>query len=417
MSSIRPNHLRLGDIKLEAPNKTKCFLHQSFAKLQVLPFNTSIFKHNQSTIMTDSNPQVLIVGGGIVGLTASLFLSYHNITSLLVERHTGTSIHPRGRSLNARSMEIYRSLGIDEDIRAAGAELGPAMGIYRGASLASVIEPHKRSSSDAPARKIPGAWLLDNLGPVGRAWATQDMTEHVLLAAARQKGGDVRFNTEPISFTQDSSGVTAIILDRLTGLKSTVKAAYLIAADGAESPIRKHLDISTTGSGPLGHLLNISFEADLTEFVKGREFSLCLINRPEDSIRGLFNSINNSTRWGFHLSYSPPSGPSPSDFSPETCAEIIKIALGIPNVDVKVKAILPWEPTVKVVTKMQVGRVFFAGEAAHQMPPWGGQGANSGIADVHNLAWKLAFVLNNHSSPSLLSTYEAERFPSGEIGR
>jgi putative polyketide hydroxylase len=360
--------------------------------------------------MSNKDVQVLIIGGGIVGLSASLFLSSHGITSLLVERHPGTSIHPRSRSLNARTMELYRNLGIEEAVREAGAELGPSMGIYKGTSLVEVISPKKRNESDTRGT-FPGAGILASLGPVGRTWGTQDMIEPVLLAAARERGGDLRFSVESVAVEQDEDGVQATLRDRKTGDESLIRAEYLIAADGAESPIRKKLGVRTTGAGSLGHLLNILFEADLGELVRGREFSLCYIERPE--VRGLFTSINNSNRWVFHLSYDPIDGQPPHDLSHQRCEELIKNALGIPHIEVEIKSILPWEPTVRVAEELKHGRIFLAGDAAHQMPPWGGQGANSGIADVHNLAWKLAAVLNRQASPTLLETYDTERLPVG----
>lgn len=155
--------------------------------------------------------------------------------------------------------------------------------------------------------------------------------------------------------------------------------------------------------------MNILLEADLSELVRGREFSMCLIERPE--VRGLFTSIDNHECWAFHLSYDPSKGEGVEDFPTERCRDLVKIAIGLPNVEVKIKSILPWEPTVRVEEKFQHGRVFLAGDAAHQMPPWGGQGATTGIADVHNLAWKLAAVLHGQATTSLLATYDAERLP------
>ena len=357
--------------------------------------------------------QVLVVGGGIVGLSASLFLSSHGIKSLLVERHTGTSIHPRARGVNDRTMELYRGLGIDEAVRAAGASLSPSIGIYRGSSLLDVIEPLKRRREDEPDPKFPGEGLFGSIGPVTRTRGTQDMIEPVLLAAARDQGGGLRFNVECTAFEQDDSGVRATLCDRANGSESTVRADYLIAADGAGSPIRQKLDVATSGAGTLGYLLNILFEADLRGFVRGREFSMCYIDRPE--VCGLFTSINNSNRWVFHLSYDPTKGEKIEDFSAHRCQELIKIALGVGDIDVEIKSILPWEPTVRVADKFEHGRVFLAGDAAHQMPPWGGLGANTGIADVHNLAWKLAAVLCGRAPAALLSTYDEERVPIGRL--
>ncbi|KAL2428532.1 hypothetical protein ABEF91_008792 [Exophiala dermatitidis] len=255
------------------------------------------------------------------------------------------------------------------------------MGICSGNSLVEVIEPIARSSEQTeagPRRRMPGAEYLESLGPVEGCRATQDMIEPVLLAAARDRGGDLPFNVECTAFEQDDNGITATLRDRSSASESTVRAAYMIAADGAGSPIRHKLGVSTTGAGTLGHLLNILFEADLSELVRGREFSMCLIEREQpEVIRGLFTSIDNHSRWCF----------------------------------IFLKSILPWEPSVRVAERFQHGRIFLAGDAAHQMPPWGGPGANTGIADVHNLAWKLAAVLRGQATPALLAAYDAERIP------
>jgi 2-polyprenyl-6-methoxyphenol hydroxylase-like FAD-dependent oxidoreductase len=362
--------------------------------------------------MSEAKIPVLIVGGGIVGLSASLFLSQQGVKSLLVERRAGTSIHPRTRGVNRRTMELYRGLGVDEAVRVAGASLTATMGIYKGKSLAEVIEPQVRKESDGP-RKFPFADYFEDLGPVSGIYGTQDMIEPVLLATARDRGGALRFNVEFVGYEEDDSGVSAVLRNRPDGSEFTVRADYLIAADGAGSQIRKMLNVPTTGAGELGHLLNILFEADLRDLVRGREFSMCLIDRPE--VHGLFSSVNNKERWVFHLSYDPQKGEKAEDFSPRRCQELVTLALGLPDVNVEIKSILPWKPTVRVAEQFQHGRVFLAGDAAHQMPPWGGQGANTGIADAHNLAWKLAAVLRGQAPVELLNTYDEERHPIGRL--
>lgn len=353
---------------------------------------------------------VLIIGGGIVGLSASLCLSHHGISSLVIERHTGTSIHPRARSVNARTMEIYRHLGIEDHVHEAGASLSPTKGIYSGYSLKEVIEAKPRTENP---RKFPLTGLLAPISPVTGTFVTQDMIEPVLVDVARERGSDVRFYAECVDVEQDDDSVTATLKDRESGAISTVRADYLIAADGAGSPIRTRLNVPTTGRGSMGHLLNILFHADLRSLVHGREFSLCLIDRPE--VCGVFASINNSDRWVFHILYDPSKGEEVTDFPPEKCKELLRIALGMPEIEINIESILPWEPTVRIAEVLQHGRIFLAGDAAHQMPPWGGQGANSGIADAQNLAWKLAAVLKGHASKELLETYDVERIPVGRV--
>ncbi|CAF1516723.1 unnamed protein product [Adineta ricciae] len=360
--------------------------------------------------MTETRVPVLIIGGGIVGLSASICLSHHGVHCILIERHSGTSIHPRARSVNARTMEIYRSLGIEEAIRQAGSTLSPSMGIYTGTSLKEVIESKPRKEGE---RKFSLAGLFTSLSSVTGAWGTQDMIEPVLLETARERGVDARFYTECLDVEQDEDGVTATLHRRDEDIPTyIVRANYLIAADGAGSPIRKRLGVKTSGRGTMGHLLNILFHADLKELVRQREFSLCIINRPE--VSGLFTAINNDDRWVFHLCYDPSKGEKSEDFTPERCKVLLRIALGIPDIDIDIKSILPWKPSVQVAEKLQHGRIFLAGDAAHQMPPWAGQGANSGVADAHNLAWKLAAVLKGDAEPGLLSTYDVERLPVGQ---
>ncbi|KAI4186571.1 MAG: hypothetical protein L6R41_003387 [Letrouitia leprolyta] len=351
---------------------------------------------------------VLIVGGGIVGLSASLFLSHFGIKSQLIERHSGTSIHPRARSVNARTMELFRHLGVEDRVREAGASMSSTMGMYNGSSLREVIETHPRKEG---ARRLPFTGLLNSISSTTGTFVTQDMIEPVLVDVARERGGDVRFSMECTGVKQDDNEVSATLMDRGSGTTHTVRAKYLIAADGAGSPIRTQLEVPTTGRGTMGHLLNILFHADLKSLVHQREFSLCMIERPE--VSGLFTSINNSDRWVFHLLYNPSKGEQASDFPPERCKELLRLALGFPDIDIDIKSILPWEPSVRIAERLRYGRIFIAGDAAHQMPPWAGQGANSGIADVHNLAWKFAAVLDRKADKALLETYDKERIPVG----
>ena len=366
--------------------------------------------------MADEQVSVLIVGGGLVGLSASLLLLQYGIPALLVERHPTTSIHPRLRGVNARTMEIFRELGLEEDVRVAGATLAPSHGILSGETLTKALE----TFSVNPRENVQFAFdpfqrgeRLDDLSPTYGCRVTLDRLEPVLLTTARKRGGDLRFNTECVTIEQDETGVTATLVERASGAHSQIRADYLIAADGAGSPIRQVLGASSSGRGSLGHLLNILFAADLRDLVHGREFSMCLIKRPE--VRGLLTSINNTDRWVFHLSYDAKQGVTSADYPPERCIKLLRQALGVPQVEIEITSILPWECAVRVADDFQHGRIVLAGDAAHQMPPWGGYGGNSGVADAHNLAWKLAAVLKGQAAPSLLKTYTVERRPVVEV--
>ena len=298
-----------------------------------------------------------------------------------MERHPTTSIHPRLRGVNARTMEIFRELGLEEDIRAAGAELAPSHGMLSGETLTKALETFRadpRENVQLAFDPFQHGERRDDLSPTYGCRVTLDRLEPVLLSAARKRGGDLRFNTECVTFEQDETGVTATLVERASGARSQIRADYLIAADGAGRPIRQALGASTGGRGSLGHLLNILFTADLRDLVRSREFSLCLIKRPE--VRGLLTSINNTERWVFHVSYEAEQGVTPAEYPPERCLELLHLALGVPQVNIEIKSILPWECAVRVADDFQHGRILLAGDAAHQMPPWGGHGGNSGVA-------------------------------------
>jgi 2-polyprenyl-6-methoxyphenol hydroxylase-like FAD-dependent oxidoreductase len=342
---------------------------------------------------------VLIVGGGVVGLSAALFLLQQGIQPLLVERHKGTSIHPRARGFDVRTMELYRELGLGEAIREAGKALAPAWGILKDVTLAAAMEKRKPSRKKGPEHLFS---VIQELSPVTGARCTQDLSEPVLLAAAKERGAVVRYYTELVSFTQDATGVSAVLRNRDSGEDEQVRASYLIAADGAKSPVRTALHAATVGRGPLSDLLNIYFEAPLGEYVRGKEFSILLVKR--DGLRGMLTAINNDDKWVFHLH----SGDA-ADLTEERIIPILREVIGIPGISVRIISLLPWQPTIRVVTAMHHGRVFLAGDAAHVMTPYGGKGANTGIQDAHNLAWKLAAVLKGRAAPALLETYSRER--------
>lgn len=345
---------------------------------------------------------VLIVGGGLVGLSTALFLSHHNIAYCVIERHYGTSIHPKARGINTRSMELFRPFQIEEQIRIAGEALSKGGGGLLQAN--TLLEADFSTIKDLIHQLVSEN---DQLSPTRGSFTTQDLMEPILLQAIQDHKGEVQFGMELVSFTQDEQGVTAIIQNRETGARETVYAQYLIAADGANSRIRQALGVQMSGRGTLSYNMNLYFRAKLKPYVEGREFSICNINHPEAT--GTLVSINNDDLWTFHVNFDPARGESLNDFPDERCIQLIRKAVGNPELDVKIISVLPWEAAVKVADRFQVNRIFLVGDAAHLMPPTGGFGGNSGIADGHNLAWKLAAVLKGMAAPELLSTYEIER--------
>jgi putative polyketide hydroxylase len=347
---------------------------------------------------------VVIVGGGPVGLTASILLSQAGIRSLLVERHPGTAIHTKARAINGRSMEIFHQCGVEDAVRAAG--LAPQQtGMIIWARTLAGEEIERR----VPWRGGPQAALVT---PVRNCLCAQDSLEPVLRRFAEQLGpGEVRFSTEAVSFEQDGDGVTLVLENRHNGAKQTVRAAYVIAADGAHSPIRQKLGVKMLGEPNVYDSINIAFNADLTPWTAHRPAALYFIEN--DRIRGSFLTINGRERWGFLISAMKAFGYTAEDITPAVAADLIRLAVGSADLDIEVVGIAPWTASAHVAERYRSGRVFLAGDAAHEMPPTGGFGMNSGLQDVGNLAWKLAAVLKGMASPALLDSYHDERQPVG----
>jgi putative polyketide hydroxylase len=349
---------------------------------------------------------VLISGGGPVGLTASLLLSRHGVRSLLVERHPGTALTPKARGINARTMEVFRQCGIDAAIREAGlAEGRMGLIVWTETLAGKEIE-----------RRVPGRATAKNMAvtPVKNCLCAQDDLEPVIRRFADGAGpGELRFNTELTSFSQGSGAVTGTLTDRTTGAELPFTARYLIAAEGAQSRVRRALAVKMSGEENVYDSVNILFHADLTRWVEYRPAALYFVEQQD--LRATFLTINGRDRWGF-LIHSPKNyGWQPQDFTPEFCAALIRKAVGVPDLAISVLGVGPWQASAIVADRYRVGDVFLAGDAAHEMPPTGGFGLNTGVQDVHNLAWKLAAVLRGQADDQLLDSYHAERQPFGQI--
>ncbi|GAA3199431.1 hypothetical protein GCM10010451_57460 [Streptomyces virens] len=349
---------------------------------------------------------VLIVGGSLVGLSMSLFLGRLGVPHTLVERHAGTSIHPRGRGNNVRTMELFRTAGVERRIVEAASVLADNHGILQTPTLVG----------DA------GEWLFREIDPGGglgrfspAAWClcSQNDLEPVLLNSARELGGDLRYGTEMMSFDQDPDGVTALVKSRETGEHTTVRADYLVAADGPRSPVRERLGIGQNGPGDLFHNVSVTFTSrDLAEVVGERRFIVCYLTTP--GADGALLPVDNRERWVFHAPWHPEHGETLEEFTDERCAAHIRRAVGVPGLDVTITGRAAWHAAERVAERYADGRVFLAGDSAHEMSPTGAFGSNTGIQDAHNLAWKLAAVLGGWAGPGLLGSYDAERRPVAE---
>lgn len=346
---------------------------------------------------------VLICGGGPVGLSAAILLARLGVRSVLVERHPSTTDHPKARGFFTRTMEILRPWGIEASLREHALPSGGFRFIWveslTGREIGRVEPAH---------RDIPGP-----RSPTYVCMAAQDAFEAELRHHAETYPEiKLGFNAELTAFEQDVTGVTATLRDRRSEQIQTVRASYMIAADGASSRIREALGIGMVGLGELDQniIINIHFRAELGPWVRGRP----AVGYISSQGNGALLWAHGTDRWLALHAFQPARGERPEDFTPERCVDLARRAVGIPDLPVELINTAFWRRTAQVAERFQADRVFLAGDAAHQFPPTGGFGANTGIQDVHNLAWKLAAVLTGWANPALLETYHEERRPVAE---
>lgn len=343
---------------------------------------------------------VLVVGAGPTGLIISLLLARHGVPSVLIERHPGTSVLPRATGINVRTMEILRSLGLEDEVLAKspdtrGMDYIHEMEVLGGPVLDRTPYPNA-IDPEAPGAPSPSPFCF----------LSQDELEPLLLSELWSRPeAEIAFNTQLVDFAQDETGVTATLLSRDSGRERTVRASYLVAADGAQSLVRDSLGIAMRGHDHLNRSLNILFEADLQSAARGRFTLLHFVNRPEPLGRGVFRNMDGTgRRWSLFTNWF-------QDATPERCADVVRQYAGDPTLHVDVRIFGEWERATLLADSFRSGRVFLAGDAAHRVTPTGGMGMNTAIQSAHNLAWKLAAVLRGWGGPALLDTYELERRP------
>jgi len=353
---------------------------------------------------------VLIVGGSLVGLSTAVFLGHHGVRSLVLERHHGTAIHPRAALVNQRAVETYRAVGLEDEIEEAAAREF----VQNGAIVS--VESLGGKELDWYFRFINEG--VEEISPSARLFVTQIGLEPVLLRAAKRLGARIEYASEAASFEQDGDGVTAVVRPRDGGPERTVRARYLIAADGAHSPIRERLGIRVLGHGSFSDSITIYFRADVRRLMGDRNLSVVYVFGPR--LQGFFR-FSIDLQAGFLVVNSTVDDEGTQsvrigeDTSPATCIRYVREALGDPDIPVEIENVQRWSASAEYAERLRVGRVFIAGDAAHVMPPTGGFGGNCGIEDGYNLAWKLAYVLGGIADEELLATYDRERQPVGEF--
>jgi putative polyketide hydroxylase len=352
--------------------------------------------------MSVTHVPVLIVGAGAGGLTTSALLAQHGVRSLLVEKRDEVFIYPKARNLSFRSLEIMRELGLADEVHAV------ADGVSSMLGKPTLNSTEEWEAFDVDAMFSPFEGLSPE--PAGQ-YCPQSAFEPMLLAHIRRHHSQVRYGTDLCSFEQDDSGVTATVRERDSGASETVRADYLVAADGVHSPIRDALGVTTSGYGTLPiYVVFVYFRAPWRKFVPQLGDGDAVQVKTAD-VDGIFLPVREDFGM-FITTYFPGSGETAAQFTAQRCRELLTKAIGEP-IDVEIIDVASWQPYEQVADQFQSGRVFLVGDSAHTMPPFKAGGANTAIQSAHNLAWKLVAVLNGMADPALLATYHTERYPVG----
>jgi putative polyketide hydroxylase len=335
---------------------------------------------------------VLVVGAGPAGLTAAAALRRYGAEVLVLERKARLSAHPRATVVSTRSMELLRSWGLEDAIRAGGIPdvewLGLVTETLAGADRGRAVTLGLPTKEQAAV-----------LSPTAPLCAPQDHTEAVLLGYARSLGAEVEFGREVLRVDVSDGGAEALVRD------GVVRARYLIGADGAHSVVRRALGIEMGGPGAVATAsVSVAFTAPLWDLVGEPRYGLYPIVHPEAS--SVFVPSGRGDDWVFGIAAGLLRRPDEAEVT-----RLIRIAAGVPDLEPRIHRIVTFNFAAEIADRFAQGSAFLVGDAAHRVTPRGGTGMNTAIADGHDLGWKLGWVLNGWAGRELLDTYEAERRP------
>lgn len=357
--------------------------------------------------MVSLDTDVLIVGAGPAGLTASALLARAGVNALTITKYGGTADTPRAHITNQRTMEVLRDLGL-EDAAVAAAMPQHLMGKQIFAASFAGLEFSRAMAWGAGVDR-QSDYLAAS--PTAMCNIPQHKLEPIILDGARGYHAVMRFETELVSLVQDASHVTAVARDRQTGEAVEIRARYVIGADGARSMVASEANIAFQGESAIGEAISVWLDVDLTRFTKHRSGAIAFITPPGSEVwMSVWPCVTPWTEWNpFFFRHSWSAG----EANEAVLSGYIREAIGDDSVDFRIKRISRWQVNHVVAENYRQGRVFIAGDAAHRHPPANGLGSNTSIQDSYNLAWKLALVLQGRASDALLDTYSSERQPVG----
>jgi 2-polyprenyl-6-methoxyphenol hydroxylase-like FAD-dependent oxidoreductase len=335
---------------------------------------------------------VLVVGAGSGGLATALSAARHGASVLVVERRSKPSAVPRATGISVRTMEILRTWGLADAVRAHGVATD-----LEAATARTLLDP---PSSSGRAGGYPTLREILEVSPVLPLVCPQDLLEPVLEEEIRRLGGEVRRGVRLTGLRVTPDGVHA----ELAG-GARVHARFVVGADGTRSTVRGALGIGLRHLGTWAELLQVVFRPDLTPRLPGLPRPITFVEHPEP---GVLLPLG-AGRWGYGLLRFDGTRPEiPADWAP-----LLRAATGFPDLEPEILGVQHATLAAAVATAYRAGPGFLVGDAAHRTTPVAGVGLNTAIQDGHELGWKLAWAARGLAGDDLLDSHEAERAPVG----
>jgi len=345
--------------------------------------------------LPEADTQVLIVGAGPVGLTLALDLGRRGVRCILIEQKEAPQFLPKMERCNARTMEIYRRMGLVQKVRDAGFPREAPMDVF---IVTSLVEPPllRLPYPSVAQAQAEIAACNDGTMPLEPYQLISQYTLEPLLKSIAESmpSVDVRYGCEFISFEQDANSVTARV--KAGGAVSEIKTLYLAGCDGGSSAVRRQLGIKLRGDANLMQFRQALFRCDdLFERIpigKGRHYHVA-------DAQATFLIVQDSTRhFTLHATVD----------NDADMATLFERTVAMP-VQYDMLSVGQWRQNLRLADSYGEGRVYLAGDAVHLVIPTGGLGMNSGVGDAVDLSWKLAATLRGWGGPGLLASYEIER--------